>query len=341
MGGYTRPRCKTVIWRNGIRVCEHSVAKLNAWAKSLGPDIYCKPIQGCYSGSVNASKGTHDGGGVYDIEMDGYTATQGNFSVNKGRKVLLATFGRWWNGNHHIHLIDPDCPDLAPEAEDQMEQFRRGETGLVGYDRDIWDRSTATAIMRAYDSRHDVKAPATGTARTYRIPKGGTLGKAAVALGVSVGLLASFNGIKDPNVVRPGQVVTAPPADYKAPKPATKPVAKPAPKPKPKPVAKPKPKPVVKKKPVVKPKAKANTVNRKDLYVGKHGTSVLTYEKALRAYIGTKKANTVGLTATRAADRYYGTATAAATKIAYRQLGVTPNATSPGPYLLRVLGLKG
>ena len=329
MGGYSRPRCETVLWR-GRRVCKHSVPKLNAWAALTGL-VYLKPIQGCYSGSVDASKGTHDGGGVYDIEMDGVGRADRNMSVNKGRTVYLATFGRWWSGNFHIHLIDPECPDLAPEAEAQMEQFRRGETGLVGVDRDPWDRSTAEEMLRRYDARH-ATAP-----KTYRIPSGGTLGKAAVALGVSLSALVAYNHIPNPNLVQPGTVVTAPPKGYTAPapKPST---AKPAPKPTSKPVVKPKPKP----RPVVKPKPKPlPSVYTPNLRVGRSGASVVRYEQALRAYLGAKTSNRYGLTAARARDGYYGTATAAATRAAYRRLGVTPWATSPGPSLLRTLHLKG
>jgi LysM repeat protein len=305
---------------------------LTAWAALTG-SIYLQPIQGCYSGSVTASKGTHDGGGVYDIEADGLSLTDYRMVVNAGRKAGLVTFGRWWTGNHHVHLIDPECPDLAPEAEDQMEQYRRGETGLVGYDPDPWNRTNAPVLLRQYDARH-----ASGP-KTYTIPKGGTLGKAAVALGVALSALVAYNHIPDPNLVQPGTVVTAPPKGYTAPapKPST---AKPAPKPstaKPAPKPKPKPRPVVKPKPKPKPLPSVYTPS---LRVGRSGASVLTYERALRAYLGAKTANRYGLTAARASDRYFGTATATATRAAYKRLGVTPWATSPGPFLLRTLHLK-
>lgn len=333
MGGMTRTRCETVLWR-GRRVCKHSVPKLNAWAALTGL-VFLKPIQGCYSSSVGASKGTHDRGGVYDIEADGLSLTEYRMVVNAGRKVGLVTFGRWWEGNHHVHLIDPACPDLADEAEDQMEQFRHGETGLVGYDPDPWLRSTATAILREYDGRH-----ASGP-RTFRIPKGGTLAKAAAALGVSLSALVAYNHIPNPNVVQPGTVVTAPPPSWTvpAPKPSSSSKPKPAPKPSSKPKPKPKPAPKPKPRPVVKPKP-LPSVYTSSLRVGGRGTSVVRYEVRLRAYLGAKRSNALGLTAARAWDGYYGTATADATRAAYRRLGVTPNATRPGPTLLRTLHLK-
>jgi len=151
-------RCATTTWR-GVTVCVHSVAKLNAWASATG-SIYIKPIQGCYSTAVAASTGTHAGGGVYDIEMDPYSISQGNWCVDQGRKLNLVTFGRWWNGNHHIHLLDPACPTMSPEAEDQMVQFGNGETGLVGIDKDPWDRRSAAAIMKLYANRNSAPTPA-------------------------------------------------------------------------------------------------------------------------------------------------------------------------------------
>lgn len=348
MGGTSSPRCETALWR-GHLVCKHSIPKLEAWAKATG-HVLVQPIQGCYHPGLGASAGTHDRGGVYDIEMDGYSFADFNATVNHGRHVELVTFGRWWEGNHHIHLLDPACPDLAPSAEDQMEQFRRGETGLVGADRDPWDRSTVAAIMKTYDARHNVKPASTGGVHrapsSYTIPKGGTLGAAAVILGASVGALASWNHIPNANVVHAGQVITAPPSSYKAPaptsspKPSPKPAPKPSPKPAPKASSKPAPKPSSKPKPVAKPASKSNAVDRRLLYVGKHGASVYTYEPALRAYVGASTANRFGLTAARAADGYFGTATAAATRAAYQRLGVTPYATSPGPFLLRVLHLR-
>lgn len=343
-------RCPTTTWR-GVRVCKHSVPKLNAWAKAVGDDIYIKPIQGCYSNSVAASKGTHDGGGVCDVEMDGYSLSQRNRSVNSCRDDGgLIGHGRWWEDNFHIHLIDPECPDLHETAEDQVEQWRRGETGLVGYDPDQWSTRRKAELLRQYDSRFTLAAPVTGKHRTYRIGKGGTLGAAAAALGVTVAALAGYNHISNPNVVHPGQVVTAPPSGYKppAPKVSVKPKATVKPKPAPKPVAKPKPKanPAPKASGGFRPIASQRGVY---LHLVKPGvgnsTSVYRYEQAVRRYLGVYAAK-YGLTVSVASDGYYGTATQAATRAVYRDLaskcrncGWTPNATTPGPALLRVLGL--
>jgi hypothetical protein len=151
-------RCATTTWR-GKTVCVHSVAKLAAWAAATG-SFYIKPIQGCYSTAVAASQNTHAGGGVYDVECDGYSTAEANAVCNAGRRVLLITFGRWWDGNHHIHLIDPSCPNLDPSAVEQVVQWKRGETGLVGpNDKDTWDRSTFDKIMVLFNNRNNT-APA-------------------------------------------------------------------------------------------------------------------------------------------------------------------------------------
>lgn len=345
MGGISR--CETVYWR-GRLVCKHSVPKLDKWAASTGSAIYVKPIQGCYSTSVSASVGTHARGGVYDVEMDGYTLTQANYATNQGRKALLITFLRWWknsdgSSNHHIHLLDPECPDLSAEAVDQVEQFRKGETGLVGADKDTWDRSTAAAMLWLFD--HRFSAPATSAPTSYTIPSGGTLAKAAVVLGTTVALLAGYNGISNPDVVQPGQVVKSPPSTYTVPvKPAPSSTVRP-------PVAsKPPVRVVVTPKPVrrvsvayshgFRPLKGQRVVYRAYLKPGKGGsTSVYLFERALsrRGY----------LPARYAADGYYGTATKAAVRAMYRDLarkhrnaGWTPNASVPGPALLRILGLK-
>ncbi|MFD9053277.1 LysM peptidoglycan-binding domain-containing protein [Streptomyces zaomyceticus] len=67
--------------------------------------------------------------------------------------------------------------------------------------------------------------------RVWVVKAGQTLGLIAAAFGVSVGSLAAYNGIRDPDVIHPGQRITAPPAAPAKPKP--KPTAKPPAKPTP------------------------------------------------------------------------------------------------------------
>ncbi|MFD9242742.1 LysM peptidoglycan-binding domain-containing protein [Streptomyces sp. NPDC059556] len=71
-------------------------------------------------------------------------------------------------------------------------------------------------------------APPAKGGRVWVVKAGQTLGLIAAALGVSVGSLAAYNGIRDPDVIHPGQRITAPPAA-----PAKPPAVKPKPKPTP------------------------------------------------------------------------------------------------------------
>ncbi|MFB7518392.1 LysM peptidoglycan-binding domain-containing protein [Streptomyces albidoflavus] len=61
--------------------------------------------------------------------------------------------------------------------------------------------------------------PKPGGVRVWTVRAGQTLGMIAASLGVSVGALATYNGIKDPDVIHPGQKITAPPAAPAKPKP--------------------------------------------------------------------------------------------------------------------------
>ncbi|MFF8831390.1 transglycosylase SLT domain-containing protein [Streptomyces sp. NPDC015131] len=84
-------------------------------------------VQGPYSTSVGASAGTHAGGGVYDIA-----------STDPGllAKLHANGFAAWirsgpgWQGNEHIHAVYSGASDLSPQARWQLEDFKRGGSGL-------------------------------------------------------------------------------------------------------------------------------------------------------------------------------------------------------------------
>ena len=89
--------------------------------------------------------------------------------------------------------------------------------------------------------------------------------------------------------------------------------------------------------PAPKPAAAPARVDASKLHKGVSSRHVTAYQKALRVYVGAataKRYNPAGATG------FYGSQTQALTKAAYRKLGSTPNATEPGPYLLKVLGLR-
>jgi LysM repeat protein len=219
---------------------------------------------------------------------------------------------------------------LSAEALVQVRAYLDGWDGLAVRHKDTGTRDYVNVRWATYG------AP---KARTYTIGKGGTLGAAAVALGVSVASLAGYNHITNPDAVTPGQVVTAPPAKWSpAPTVTVKPstaTVRPS-----KPVSRPAPKPTTRKPvaPVRKPsRPVVATVSRHALKPGARNVSVLRLERALAAR---------GFLPRRWVDGYYGTATVKAVQNAYRwQAKRQPRggwfaAPVPGPGLLRVLQFK-
>ena len=114
----------------GFRADKRST-KMIAEAEKLGGPL--RITQGCYSGGVGASAGTHDGGGVFDFSVRGLTLTQINRRVRALRRVGFAAWHRvpsegGWTA--HIHAVAVGCDDLSPSAERQVAALRRGRNGL-------------------------------------------------------------------------------------------------------------------------------------------------------------------------------------------------------------------
>lgn len=288
------------------------------------------------TGGLAASGGTHSKGGTFDVKQVGAPFVQ--LCREMGAP---ATWSRYNmpigdNPNHHTHGVLNGCPHNSPARYQLAAQFARcnglGFMGMGGKDPypAVWPRRTwreGLAWARAELGLETPPAP-----KTVTVKSGQTLGKIAAALGVTLAALILANPqIKNPDVITPGQTITVP---AKGATPAPQPTATPKPVVTPKPsTSKPAPKPLP---PVVLTKWSA-----KYLHAGARNRTVVSYEKALAAYLGSSKARALGLTGSVVTDGYYGTATSAATKAAYRKLGVTPNATEPGPTLLRVLAGGG
>lgn len=145
-------RCETVVFRKRL-ICKHSLHKHEAVARESGNDFYYNLIQGSYTNSLDASAGTHGGGGVTDDELDGVTWTKA-YSVNtlQRAKMLLGLI-RWWTGNHHNHVIDPECPNLSPEAAAQVLEVGKGGDGLVGTLSDNGNRTNVAKIVALFNQR--------------------------------------------------------------------------------------------------------------------------------------------------------------------------------------------
>jgi LysM repeat protein len=320
-------------------------------AKKLGiGDKYLQgiPYFGSWQDGSTASGSIGAGGGHIDLNLVGYSKAQRELAQAIYREVgFLAMIRtpdiwseekqRWYHFDWqaHLHMVMKDCPHRTSLAKSQVTQWQKyAADGLtVTPDLDNGPRGFVWQTWDEYKARNGGTTKPASPVYTYVVKKGDTLGKIAAAVGVSVTVLVGANGaISNPNVITPGQVIVVP-----KPVPSAVPTVK---APAPSAPSKPAPKPPTS-KPVAKPAAAAPVVltkwSEKYLHAGARNRTVVSYEKALAAYLGTAKARSVGLTGSVVTDGYYGTATSAATRLAYRKLGVTPNATEPGPTLLRVL----
>lgn len=88
--------------------------------------------QGGYNaGGVGASAGTHDGGGAYDLSVNGLNDKQIRAMVKWLRKAGFAAWFRNWPGNRHVHAILLGHRTASPGAKQQMDSYRAGRDGLA------------------------------------------------------------------------------------------------------------------------------------------------------------------------------------------------------------------
>lgn len=89
--------------------------------------------QGSYNKGVSASAGTHDGGGVVDINTDTMTKNGADICVQALRK---AGFAAWRRGDGdgmspHIHAVAIGDKELSSAAKSQIKQWREDRNGLA------------------------------------------------------------------------------------------------------------------------------------------------------------------------------------------------------------------
>lgn len=162
MGG-APSRCATYVDRDGKTMCLHSRPKYDRWIKESGNEFRVTNINGSYTTSAAASANTHAGGGAADIEGDGYSADRVRHEANRARGYVLVAYPRLWKGNWHIHVLDPACPSLSPEAAAQIVLFGKGFDALVGNNPDTSERSNVEAIMATFAHRLDPPKSSTST----------------------------------------------------------------------------------------------------------------------------------------------------------------------------------
>lgn len=163
-GGTTVGNCVTTSWQGSnknspaVKVCSHSVPRLNAWAAAIGNDVLLKPLAGCgsYQTSTAASAGTHAGGGAIDMDLNNLTYEQKRRVETKGRQYYGMAYYRWaitglWT--NHCHAIDPTCPNISKAGAAQFPLFKQGYDALVGNHPDTGDRTFVSQIMAAFAAR--------------------------------------------------------------------------------------------------------------------------------------------------------------------------------------------
>ena len=96
--------------------------------------------QGGYNaGAVEASAGTHDGGGVVDIRARDLSPSRRAIAVRCLRKVGFAAWLRLVSQGFaviHIHAVLKGDQDLSRSAAAQVRSFEQGRTGLKSNQRD-------------------------------------------------------------------------------------------------------------------------------------------------------------------------------------------------------------
>lgn len=114
------------------------------------------PVQGSFSTRVQASKGTHSGGGAIDLGLPGaWSETAVDHLVLAMRRVGWAAWYRPPNwdrkgGGRHVHGIAVNCPTLARGAARQVLDYLAGRNGLANGAPDTGPRQFVRNTWEAY-----------------------------------------------------------------------------------------------------------------------------------------------------------------------------------------------
>lgn len=162
---------KQVIWR-GRRFNERTVAMLQEMERILGFKLAY--TQGSYNKSVEASGGTHDGGGAVDISLrdqrtgELFPMIRRQRIRDAGRQVGFAMWIRDPSQSKdfpwHVHGIAVGDKELSPGAARQVAQYHNGTNGLVSKGKDDGPRTWVDMTWEKYLKAHPPvveKPPAT------------------------------------------------------------------------------------------------------------------------------------------------------------------------------------
>lgn len=120
----------------GRTVNERTKVMLQAAAKEFGGPLTL--TQGSYNKGVSASAGTHDGGGVVDINVNNITTARRTVLVQCLRRAGFAAWLRTPSQGfaYHIHACAINDHEMASAAKEQVQQYFNGQNGLAGHGAD-------------------------------------------------------------------------------------------------------------------------------------------------------------------------------------------------------------
>jgi len=116
----------------GRTVNQRTKVLLQRAAEIYGSPFYL--VQGSYNrGGVSASAGTHDGGGVVDVDVSNMNTSQ---RLNAVQALRKAGFAAWLRTpaegfSYHIHACAIGDREMAYVAKDQVQSYFNGRNGLV------------------------------------------------------------------------------------------------------------------------------------------------------------------------------------------------------------------
>jgi hypothetical protein len=121
---------------DGHTVNVRTRAMMRAASRRLGRKCHIGITQGSYNaGGVQASAGTHDGGGAVDVNLGERCGKKISTVV---RSMRIVGFAAWYRPtirglwNAHIHGIAISDPDLSSGAADQVWDYYTHHDGLAG-----------------------------------------------------------------------------------------------------------------------------------------------------------------------------------------------------------------
>jgi len=149
-----------IVWRK-TQLNRRTVAMLVAAEKLYKSQF--KFIQGSYNkGGVEASAGTHDGGGAVDVDVVKQSPAQRRAIVLALRQVGFAAWlrtpaqGRW---PYHVHAIAIGDKDLSRGAAIQVLEYKRKRNGLANRGKDDGPPGFYAMTWEIYLKAHPVPVP--------------------------------------------------------------------------------------------------------------------------------------------------------------------------------------